>query len=78
MHAVNSTLAAGKPLLAMRFEDHVMNHTSAAGNAFLINKGAHPLYKNTDLKALFDKIAPISSDTKDVCPMVNERLSLFD
>lgn len=78
MHAVNSTLAAGKPLLAMRFEDHVMNHTSSAGNVFLINKGAHPLYKNTDLKALFDKIAPISSDTKEVCPVVNEQLSLFD
>lgn len=78
MHAVNSTLASRKPLLAMRFEDHVMKQPSATGNEFLINKGALPLYKNTDLKALFDKIAPISSGTTDVCPMVNEQLSLFD
>lgn len=76
MHAVNSTLAAGKPLLAMRYEDHVMRHPNASGNAYLISKGAIPLNKNTDLKALFDRLAP--SEMCENSHNENEQLSLFD
>ena len=78
MHAVNSTLAAGKPLLAMRFDDNVMRLPNVAGNAFLIGKGAIPLNRTTDLKALFNRIAPASRVEGGSEHKKNEQLSLFD
>jgi hypothetical protein len=78
MHAVNSTLAAGKPLLAMRFEEHVMREPNVSGNTYLINKGAIPLNRTTDLKTLFGRIAPVSSVEEERELPKNEQLSLFD
>ena len=78
MHAVKSTLAAGKPLLAMRFEDHVMRQPNVSGNPYLISKGAIPLNRTTDLKSLFGRIAPVTSVENRSEEPKNEQLSLFD
>mgnify|MGYP000779442054 FL=1 len=74
MHAVNATIASGKPLFAVAYRDSAdSSHEKVQGNLMLVqDKGAHPL-KSTGID---DAIFQIENKHKTSLQPVQP--SLFD
>lgn len=61
MHAANSTLAANKPLYAVKYLDaETAAHDKTAGNDYLVQRGAKYICETDDIDALTDKVKSLA------------------